>query len=164
MTAYLYNAPAGIPGNVTRIDDSTVETAYIDSNPSFAPELVGDAVVMDGGRLRRFPAGGTGDSVYGVITGSIRETSVVQNSFGTYIPNPENLQGVLVKGYINVKCKYGTPVRGEPVYIRNVAAGTRLVGDFEAISEPGLNEIIPDVTWAVDGIDADYTAEIRFKI
>ena len=53
--------------------------------------------------------------------------------FGVATPNTKTPQAIVVMGFMNVKCTFGTPKRGEMVYICSTAGLVgRNVGDFEA--------------------------------
>jgi hypothetical protein len=71
------------------------------------------------------------------------------------------VQGIVVKGYVNVVCTQGTPARGGSVFVRVTADTGKAVGDFETAADSGKCVALTGVTWAVDGKDASNIAEIR---
>lgn len=160
MTSILYRAPAGVQGDITRPDDTIVESAFID--PAGAPETFGCAVKMVVGKIKAMTTGDTADKFYGVLS---RVAPSIGGNLGEgYMdgkPNPAAPQGVVVKGYVNVKCTVGTPLRGAPVYVRVTAATGKAVGDFEANSDGANSVKLENVIWAVAGKDENGLAEIR---
>lgn len=162
MTSFLYRAPAGVVGDVTRHTESTIEAGLL--NTAKVPTAFGVPVKLVSGKFEPIEAADTAAKFAGVITrvapainGSLNET------FNGSSPYAEQVQGILVSGYVNVKCAIGTPVRGGKVYMRVVAASGKALGDFEATADGANNVDLVNVTWAVDGKDANGTSEIRVK-
>ena len=160
MTSYLYRAPAGVAGNVTRPDNTVVEPGLL--NPSAAPTAFGAPVKLVSGKFEKIASGDAASVFAGVlsrvapsIAGDLAQT------FAGGTPNTASVQGIVVKGYMNVVCTQGTPVRGGAVYVRVTAASGKLVGDFETAADSGACVAITGATWAVDGKDATNIAEIR---
>ena len=95
----------------------------------------------------------------------VREAPSIAGSstqgFADAIPNPDQVQGFIVRGYVSVIVASGTPARGGAVYVQTVANGGIAVGAFRT-TDDGSNAILLDnVTWASDGKDSDNNAEIR---
>lgn len=160
MTAYLYRAPSGVAGDVTRQQDTIVESGLL--NSAKAPTAFGAPVKIVSGKFEKIEASDAATVFAGIlsriapaIAGDTAET------FASGTPNAKSVQGVVVKGYVNVKCAIGTPVRGAAVYMRVTAASGKAVGDLEATADDSNNVALAGVTWAVDGKDADGVAEIR---
>lgn len=160
MTSYLYRAPAGVAGDVTRPDNTVVEPGLL--NPSAAPTAFGAPVKLVSGKFEKIASGDAASVFAGVlsrvapsIAGDLAQT------FAGGTPNTASVQGIVVKGYMNVVCTQGTPVRGGAVYVRVTAASGKLVGDFETAADSGACVAITGATWAVDGKDATNIAEIR---
>lgn len=133
MVAYVYRAPSGIAGSVTRPDVTNVESAYMGTVP---PTAFGVPVKMVSGKINAFEAGDTASKFYGILTRvapSIAGDTAQTLASGT--PNPVAMQGVAVRGYVNVVCKIGTPVRGNSAYVRLVAATGKAIGDIEATAD-----------------------------
>jgi len=53
-------------------------------------------------------------------------------------PNADYFQAALIKGYIAVICAIGTPVIGQPVYMRVQADTGKVVGDLEATEDSAV--------------------------
>lgn len=160
MTSYLYRAPAGVAGDVTRPDNTVVEPGLL--NASAAPTAFGAPVKLVSGKFEKIAASDAASVFAGVlsriapsIAGDLAQT------FAGGTPNTASVQGIVVKGYVNVVCTQGTPVRGAAVYVRVTADTGKLVGDFETAADSGKCVAIAGATWAVDGKDATNIAEIR---
>ena len=160
MTSFLYRAPSGVAGDVTRPDDTIVEPGLL--NAAKAPTAFGAPVKIVSGKFEAIEASDTAAVFYGIlsrvapsIAGDLTQT------FASGTPNVESVQGIVVKGYVNVVCTQGTPVRGGAVYMRVTAATGKAVGDLEATADGVNNVALPGVTWAVDGKDASNVTEIR---
>lgn len=160
MTSILYRASSGVAGDVTRPDDTTVESGLL--NAAAAPAAFGAPVKVVSGKFEKIADSDTAAVFYGIlsrvapsIAGDLNQT------FAGGTPNTDAVQGIVVKGYVNVVCTVGTPVRGGTVYMR-VAAGTgKNVGDLEATADGANNVALSGVTWAVDGKDSSNVTEIR---
>lgn len=166
-TSILYTAPAGIAGAITRVDDTTVEPGFLAA--SGAPTLFGQPVKVETGtgKFLLMGAGSVAGDFYGIL---IREVPSIGNSatlqgFADGGPNPSSAHGIAVRGYMNVVCPQGTPVRGGAVYVRVVDGGAgKAVGQFEAVSDTTNSVLIPELSWAVNGKEASTNiAEIRIN-
>jgi hypothetical protein len=164
MTSYLYAPPSGVPGDITRTDESNVEPAMLITP---FPLNYGVPMMFAAGGVS-FAAAPTAAAFAGILARAVPGISQSNTNEQTNVfqPNQSEPQGLMVRGYVAVICTIGTPVRGNPVYMRVVAAGPALVGDLEATSDPGNNvalsaTTIGNVTWASDGKDATSIAEVR---
>lgn len=164
MASYLYQAPAGVAGDVTRTDETNVEPAMLIAVASVFAQRFGIPMTYQVGGISQYQVGDTAAQFAGVLIREVPSISGNANQgLDNTIPNPDTVQGLAVRGYVSVKCTIGTPVRGGIVYIRVVAAGPALVGDFEATAD-GVNNVAlssTQATWASDGKDADKNAELR---
>ncbi len=164
MSAYLYQAPNGVPGDITRVDESNVEPAKLIALSGSFIQRFGEAMRYVSGGIQQFTASLTKADFAGVL---VREVPSISGSvtagLTNNIPNPDQINGLLVRGYVNVKCTAGTPARGGIVYVRTVAATDRPIGAFEASSDSGNSFALDaaQATWASDGVDADLNAELR---
>lgn len=171
MVSYLYQSPSGVPGDVTRVDDSNVEpVSLVSPYPAnfglpmkyaagaggeatgVTPMIAADAASVFCGVLARAVPGISGSST--------------NESFDTFQPNPNELNGLCVRGYISVFVQSGTPVRGQLAYVVQTASTGHLAGQFEAGSNGGDNVALTgtevgNVTWAADGVDSNGFGEIR---
>lgn len=166
MTAYLYKAPAGIAGAITRVDDTTVEPGFLTA--ANGPTLFGQPVKVDPatGKFLLMGLTSVAADFYGIL---IREVPSISNSataqgFNDGGPNLGSAHGIAVKGYVNVVCGTGTPVRGGAVYVRIVDGGAgKPVGSYEATADGANSVLVPELTWAVNGRDTanGNIAEVR---
>ncbi len=160
-TSILKYAPVGVPGDVTRLQESNVEAVMQGSQFSG----FGAPCKYDGaGKVIPFVGGEVGADFVGFLTRMVPSISGNMNQgFSDTTPWLLAVQGLLVRGYCVVECKIGTPVRGGIVYARIVAAGGKLIGDIEATAD-GVNSIaLPNVEFSVNGKDASGFAEIRYR-
>lgn len=151
----LYRMPSGIPGDVSRKSQSTIEAHHlgaqfascglfgiIDANGSFVPP--------------------TADTTkpYGLLVRAYPFQSQV-TSLGSSAPTSGTINDVLVRGYMTVLNNAGVAKKGAPVYVRVTnASDAKPLGGIEAIAT--ANETI-----AVDAhfmCDADGNVEIAYNI
>lgn len=160
MTAYLYRAPAGIAGSITRVDQTAVEPGYLDSTG--APTAFGQPVKIVSGKFRLMGAGSVAADFYGVVSRIVPAIGGSGETLADGAPQANQLQGIVTRGYVNVLCGIGTPVRGGAVYVRVVDGGAgKPVGQYEATADGANNVLLSNVVWASDGKDSDNNAEIR---
>ena len=160
MTSILYRASSGVAGDVTRPDNTVVEPGLL--NASAAPTAFGAPVKLVSGKFEKIASSDAATVFAGIlsrIAPSIAGDLVQTFAGGT--PNADAVQGIVVKGYVNVVCTQGTPARGGQVFMRVVAATGKLVGDLETAADSGKCVALSGVTWAVDGKDASNVTEIR---
>lgn len=144
MTAILYRAPAGVAGDVTRPDDTVVEPAFIADGQTLQ---YGDPVKMENGKLVK--AMDT-PGFYGVLSRvAPSEAGDLGQAFADGTPNPAQVQGVVVEGYVLVNCASGDPLRGKCPSI-----------DSTGFYGNALDDILT-VHWASQGKDENGLAEIR---
>lgn len=161
--SYLTQAPTGVPGDITRADETNVEPAMMVSPFTAAYGLA--AVYGSGG----IAAWGTGNVAVDFAGSLARAVPSISNnissdaSFGGGIPLQTQVQNLVVRGYMSVVCQYGTPTRGGAVYVNIQAATGRVVGGFEATFQSGFNVLLTatQAEWATDGFDANLNAELR---
>lgn len=165
MTAYLYTAPAGVPGDVTRVDESNVEPAMLVTP---FPANYGVAMKYGTGGITPYAAGDAASVVAGFLARAVPgiSQSNASEAVDVFQPNQSEPQGMMVRGYMAVKVNSGTPVRGQPVYIVQTASGGHPAGAFETTTNGGNNvalsgTLVGNVTWATDGVDANGFGEIR---
>lgn len=164
MVAYLYQSPAGVPGDVTRVDETNVEPAMLVPVSTVYAQAFGIPMAYVAGGISQWVTGNVAADFAGILVREVPSISGSVNSgFADNIPFPDVPQGLAVRGYISVKCAIGTPARGGVVYIRTVAASGKFIGDLEATSDPSNNVALSttQASWAVDGKDADGNTELR---
>lgn len=166
MTSYLYQAPVGVPGDITRVDETNVEPIMLVAVSTVYAQAFGIPLKYVSGGAQQFNGGAEAAADFAGVL--IREVpsiagSSASDALANAVPNPDQTQGMAVRGYVSVKCVTGTPARGGAVYIQIIAAGGFSVGDFRASADGG-NTILLTPTqaeWATDGKDADGNAELR---
>lgn len=163
QTAFLFQAPTGVAGDITRADESNVEPAKLVAVASVYAQKFGIPMVYVSGGISQYATGNTAAQFAGIL---IREVPSIAGSalqgFNTNIPNPDQIAGLMVRGYCNVLCVYGTPARGGIVYIRVTASSGHVIGDFDATSDgDNVALTLAQASWASDGKDGNNNAEIR---
>lgn len=165
MTAYLYGAPSGVEGDISRVGESNVEPIMLKTP---FPSKYAVAMKAATGGATPFAGGEAATDFIGLLTRhapGISQSSA-NEAVDAFQPNQAEPQNLMVKGYACVKCTQGTPVRGAPVYVRITADTGKAVGDFETGADGGkcialTGTVVGNVTWAADGKDASNHAEIR---
>lgn len=164
MPAYLYQAPNGVAGDITRTDESNVEPAMLVAVSTVYAQAFGIPMAYVANGISQWQGSNVAADFAGVLVREVPSISGNLNSgFTDNIPNPDQVQGLVVRGYVSVKCAIGTPARGGLVYIRTVADTGKFIGDFEAVSDPGNNVVLSatQAEWATTGKDSDNNAELR---
>lgn len=164
MPAYLFQAPTGVPGDITRTDESNVEPAMLIAVSTVFAQAYGIPMCYVAGGISQYSTGKVAADFAGVL---VREVPGISGSlaqgFSDNVPFADVPQGLCVRGYVSIKCVSGTPARGGIVYIQVVATGGFAIGDFRADADGG-NTVALSATqaeWATDGKDADGNAELR---
>lgn len=160
--SFLYAAPVGVLGDVSRAGESNVEPIMQGSQfPAYGQPVKyngsGQAVPFSGGAEVKADFRGFLMRTAPAISGDTAQ------GFGDGLPYLKATQGLLTRGYGFVKCVTGTVVRGGIVYLQIIAAGGFAVGDVRATADGG-NTIALDLSqaqWATNGKDADNLAEVR---
>lgn len=163
MVSYLYSAPAGVVGDVSRPGESNVEPIFL-----ITPFPANYGVAMIAATNGATPyAGGAASGVIGLLTRAAPGISQSNSAeaVNTFDPNETEVQGLMVRGYATVFVNAGTPVRGTAVGIVATGSSGHLVGQFE-VATTGNNiplsaTVVGNWTWASDGVDANGNAEIR---
>jgi hypothetical protein len=164
-TAYLFSAPNGVPGDITRPDQTSVEPVMLVA-VSTVYATYGAPVKYTTGGVEQFNGGAeTAADFAGVL---IREAPSIglgasDVQLSPNLPYPPVPQGMAVRGYVSVVCARGTPARGGIVYIQIIANGGVAVGAFAASADGGNTVALSaaQAEWASDGLDAAGNAELR---
>jgi len=170
MVSYLYQSPSGVPGDVSRVDDSNVEPVTLVSPfptnygqpmkyaagggtlpTGVTPMVAADAATVFAGILtRQAPA----------ISGSSTNEAAFTDQ-----PLSTQIQGLCVRGYVTVFVNAGTPARGSIVGFVQTASAGHPAGSFETTTTgnniPLSGTLVGDVTWAADGVDTNGFGEVR---
>lgn len=165
VPAYLFTAPNGVPGDITRTDETNVEPAMLIAVSSVFAQAFGIPMVYVAGGISQYSSGKVAADFAGILVREVPSISGNANQgFTNTIPNSETVQGLAVRGYVSVKCAVGTPARGGVVWIRVVASTGHVIGDLET-ADAGAGATVAlsttQATWASDGVDADLNAELR---
>lgn len=162
--AYTYQAPAGVPGDITRVDESNVEPAMLVAITSVYAQSFGIGMVYNGDGISQVGAGTVAANFAGVLVRQAPGISSNSDALTGNVPSPVQVQGLCVRGYVNVLCIYGTPARGGVVYLRvNSSVNNTQVGTFDATSDSTDNVALSltQASWASSGKDANNNAELR---
>lgn len=159
--AYLTQAPSGVPGDVTRVDESNVEPTRIAVQGSDYPKVGMGVKQNSDGTAVQVPSGDAATTFAGVL---VREVPGISNSssddasFLPQTPLVTQVSGLLVRGYASVICAAGTPVRGGVVYWQVTDNGGVKAGSFRADGTDSGNAValtITQATWASNGKGPD---------
>lgn len=164
--SYTYSAPNGVPGDITRPDESNVEPIMLVAVASVYPSDFGGPLKYVAGGAQQFNGGAeTAASFAGVLVREVPQQAAIGDTgqFTGTAPNPVQPQGMCVRGYVSVVCAHGTPARGGVVYIQIIANGGVAVGAFRADADGGNTVALTaaQAEWASDGLDSSGNAELR---
>lgn len=160
MVAYLYRMPSGIPGDVSRKENSVVEAQILNASlPFSAYGLVGK---MAAGKFVPFAGGEAATDAYGVLVRPF-PTNSGTDGLGTATPPTSGPGDVLRRGYITVKLNGGATVAaGGTVYVRVAAAASgKPLGGFEGAAD-STNTVAINAIF-LSAADADGNVEISFR-
>lgn len=165
--AYLFQAPTGVAGDITRVDETNVEPAKQVVQGSDYPKVGMGVKYNSDGTGIQVPSGDAATAFAGVM---VREVPGISNSivddasFDPTTPLVTQIVGLAVRGYVSVICVAGTPVRGGVVYWQVTDHSGVKAGSFRADGTDSGNAVALTATqaeWAVNGVDADLNAELR---
>lgn len=160
MPAYLKQAPSGIPGDITRTDETNVEPAMLIALSTVFADQYGLGMKYATGGIQQ-PNGDAATAFAGVLVRevpSISGTGASDLTFGPGVPLPTQVQGLAVRGYTAVICAAGTPARGGVVYWQVTTNGSIKAGQFRADGTDSGNAVALTATqaeWASDGVGPD---------
>lgn len=171
MVAYLYRMPAGIAGDVSRAGVGvTIEPQTIaHAGQPGSPTKFGIPVSIDAtSKLIRGVVAADTQSAPGVYGFLVRAypTGAAQDGLG--VATPVVTQGaacdVMRRGYMTVKCNFGTPAKGGQVYVWKAAdSGQHIQGGIEATDPSTSGFAIPGCLFTGPA-DADGNVEISYNI
>lgn len=163
MPAFLTRMPAGIPGNLSRASQATVEAAQVDATNPATSYGVPVAIDATSKNARKVLAADTVASVFGFLVRSY-VTNSSNDALGTSTPPTSGFVSVMKRGYMNVKVNNGTPSKNSPVYIRTVAnGGNTIIGGVEAASD-STNSFVLTGAFFTGPMDANGNAEIAYNL
>ncbi|MBY4674295.1 hypothetical protein K6W12_27095 [Burkholderia multivorans] len=159
--AILYRMPSGIPGDVTRPSQSTIEPVPLDPTAPFSAYGLFGKIVN--GKFVPIGAGDVATAVYGLLVRPY-PTQSSQDPLGTSTPPTKGIADVLRRGYETVKLNAGVAALDGQVYVRVAAAADgKPIGGIEA-AEDGTNTIAITGATFMAGADADGNVEIAYNI
>lgn len=162
--AYTFQAPAGVPGDITRPDATSTEPAMLVAVSSVFAQSFGIAMVYGTGGISQVGGGFAAADFAGVLVRQAPGISDSSDGLTGNIPNAVQVQALCVRGYVNVLCVYGSPARGGVVYVRTVSTSNNTsLGTFDATSDSSNNVALTaaQAEWASDGKDGSNNAELR---
>ncbi|CAN0620527.1 conserved protein of unknown function [Burkholderia multivorans] len=159
--AIMFRMPSGIPGDVTRPSQSTIEPVPLDpTNPFPAYGLFGKIV---NGKFVPVGAGDVAASVYGLLVRAY-PTQSSQDPLGTSTPPTKGIGDALRRGYQTVQLNAGVAAFDGQVYVRVAAAAAgKPIGGIEAAAD-GMNTIAITGATFMAAADASGNVEIAFNI
>lgn len=162
MTAYLLRMPSGIPGDVSRASQSTIETGFFNPSAPFSAYGLPGKIVS--GQFVPLQAGDTAAVIYGFLVRPYPTTGAnASDPLGTSVPPTSGLCNILRRGYLTVQNVAGTPALNGQVYSRVAAASSpTFIGDIEAAAVAG-DTITVNATFMNAG-DASGNVEIGYNI
>lgn len=140
--------PAGVPGDVSRKTESTLESGIMAQDLPF-----GSPVKMASGKLTGISA--ADDVIYGFVARPY-PTQATQAASG-------EIHDCMRRGYMTVTLANGTASRGGAVYVRIAAETGKKVGDLEASAVKDETVAIPGCLFMGEA-DANGNVEISFNL
>ena len=160
--AYLYRMPSGIPGDVSRASQSTIEPGFFDPTAPFSAYGLPGKIVN--GKFVPLQAGDTNAVVYGFLVRPYPTTGAnPSDPIGTSVPPTSGVCNILRRGYLTVVNQAGAPSLNSQVYSRVATpSGSKTIGDIEAASDT-TNTIALNAAFQNAG-DASGNVEIAYNI
>nr|WP_253260895.1 hypothetical protein [Rhodanobacter glycinis] len=153
--------PSGIPGDVSRKLNSTIESAFFDSAAVFAS--YGIPAKLVNGKVQPFSGGETAASLHGFLVRPY-PTQSAQEPIGTAVPPTTGMANILRRGWMTVANNAGTPAQGGTVYVRIAAAAAgKPLGGIEAVADSTNTVALTGVAFTNAG-DANGNVEIEYNI
>ena len=164
MVAYTYKMPAGIVGNISRMEHATIEQRVLDSTNT--PAAPGLPVKVVSGKIQGITTGDVGTAVQGFLVRSYPGQSAT-NTFGSVTPTAGGLASLLRRGYLDVIVNAGTAAYGSTVYMRVGGAVTgKPLGGIEAVVDgtTASNTLAIPGAYFMGAADANGIAEVAYNI
>lgn len=161
MTAILFRMPSGIPGDVSRKSQSTVEPVLLNSAAPFPGYGLFGKIVS--GKFQPIGAGDVATAVYGMLVRPF-PTQSSQDPLGVSTPPTSGQGDCMRRGYMTVKLNAGTAGLDTQVYVRVAAAASgKPIGGIEAAADTTNTIAITGATF-MSGADASGNVELCFNI
>ena len=163
MPSFLFRMPYGIPGDVTRQSQATIEPGVYNASLPFP--YFGLFGKIASGKFVPITTGDTASAVYGLLVRPYPiQGANASDPLGTSVPPTSGVADVMRRGYANVKVNAGTAQLGGAVYIRVAAASAgKPIGGIEAAAD-GANTITVTGALFMGAADAGGNAEIALNI
>lgn len=161
--AFVLRMPAGIPGDVHRLEGAKIEPNIMD--PDTPVTKYGVPVKMVSEKIQPMEVDDVTTDIYGLLVRSFpTQNAVAAEALGMATPSTVNLCDVLRSGYMTVFCNNGDScVKDGQVYFRNKAGSpARYIGEIDA--EDGDETIALVGATFMGTADADGNVEICFNI
>jgi hypothetical protein len=160
--AILFRMPSGIPGDISRQSQATVEPGIFDSAFPFAS--YGIPVKKVSGKIRPVASGDAATVIIGLLVRPYPTVSS-QDPVGTSTPPQTTAVGdVLRRGYMTVKLNAGTASKDSQVYVRVAAAAAgKPIGGIEAVAD-STNTVAITTASFMGAADASGNVEIAYNI
>ncbi len=162
--AFITRMPAGIAGDVTRREHSTIEPQVMDTD--YPVLRYGEPVKMVSGKIRPITTGDDVDDIYGFGVRPYPVQTSISEALGAGTP-PTNLPiDIMRRGYMTVKVQEGTPVKNADPFVRTIAAedtAAQPIGGLECATDGGD---CFDITFAkfMGEADSDGNVEISYNL
>jgi hypothetical protein len=156
MNAILERMPAGVPGDVSRKQNATLEPNLVGN----IPIPFGAPVKLVSGKLAPLAGGESAAAVYGFLARAYPIGSI-DDAQGRACACPDSAQDVLRRGYMTLKLAQGVAAKNGVVYVRLTADTGKAPGDIEAAGGTGL-VAVPAVF--MGPADAGGNVEIAYNI
>lgn len=161
MTSFLYRMPSGIPGDISRRENMTIESVPFDSGAPFSAYGLFGKIAS--GKLQPVGAGDAAAAAYGLLVRAY-PTQSAQEPLGTATPPASGIANVLRRGYMTVKLNSGTAALNGQVYVRVAnPSGAKVVGGIEAAADSTNTIAITNCTF-MGAADASGNVEIAYNI
>lgn len=161
--AILYRMASGIPGDISRQSQATVESIALNSASPFAGYGLFGKIVS--GKFVPLGAGDAATAAYGLLVRPFPTTGgAASDPLGTATPPASGIGDVMRRGYMTVKNNAGTPALNGQVYVRVAAAAAgKPIGGIEAAADSTNTIAIAGAIFTNAG-DANGNVEIAYNI
>lgn len=163
--AFQFRMNAGIPGDISRAEQATVEAQALD--PVKYPTAYGvpGAIDATSTKFRSIGAGDTTANVYGFYVRPYPTGGTATDGLGTSTPPTAGICNVLKRGYITVKLNGATAAaKNGTVYVRTAVGTGSIIGGIEAAADSTNTFAIASNTYFMGPADANGNVEIAFNI
>lgn len=155
--------PVGVPGNINRAAQATVEAAILDTT-NF-PTAYGVPVAIDATskNARKIMASDTAASVFGFYVRAY-PTNNSTDGLGTSTPPVSGVASVMKRGYIIAKLNGATAAaKNGQVYVRTATGTGSVIGGVEAAADSTNTFALTGATFT-GSADANGNVEIAYNL